>query len=112
MIKNELLNNDPYIVPEHAPIIILDNESAVCISKNGKETKHTRHIFRRMHVVRNGGYFNYHNKMWCEGGLQLVDIGTKNVRGDELNPRLGYYVVRLDNSQNTCKTGVTGYRRV
>ena len=35
--------------------------------------------------------------MWCERGLQLSDIETKNVREDELNTRLGYAMVRLDN---------------
>ena len=37
------------------------------------------------------------NSVWCEEGLQLEYIGTKNVREDELNPRLVYAMVRLDN---------------
>ena len=48
--------------------------------------------------------------MWCEGGLQLVDIGTNNVREYELNPMLGYAMVRLEILQNTCQKGVKGYR--
>ena len=35
--------------------------------------------------------------MWCEGGLQLTDIGTKNGREDELNTILGHVMLRLDN---------------
>ena len=35
--------------------------------------------------------------VWCEGGLQIAGIGTNNVRGDGLNPRLGYALVRLEN---------------
>ena len=33
---------------------------------------------------------------WCEGGLQLTDIGTKNVSEPELTPRMKYIVVRLE----------------
>ena len=54
MLIHELLNNDPDIVPEEAPLIFLDSKSAMCMAKNGKDTKHTRHIARRMHFVRNG----------------------------------------------------------
>ena len=34
---------------------------------------------------------------WCEGGLQLTDIGTKNVSEPDLTPRMKYIMVRLDN---------------
>ena len=50
--------------------------------------------------------------MWCEGGLQLEEIITKNVREDAVNPILGYPMAMLDNLQNTCQRGVTGYIRV
>ena len=55
MLINELLNKYSYIVPEKAPLIILNRKSDVCMAKNGKYTKHTRHITRRVHLVRNGG---------------------------------------------------------
>ena len=42
-----------------------------------------------MHFARNGEELNLHKKLWYEGGLKLVDTGTKNVMGDELNTRLG-----------------------
>ena len=48
------MNKDPDIVLEKAPIIILDRKSAFCMTKNGKDTKHTIHIYRRMNFVRNG----------------------------------------------------------
>ena len=50
---HELLNKDPDIVPKEAPLIILDSKSAICMSKNGKDTKHTRNIARIMNFVRN-----------------------------------------------------------
>ena len=49
--------------------------------------------------------------MWCEVGLQLSDIVTKNVKYDGFNPGLVYAMVRLENWQNTFKRGVTGYIR-
>ena len=54
MLLHELLNNDPYIVSEEAPLIVLDSNSYICMANNGKDTKHTRHIARRMNLVRNG----------------------------------------------------------
>ena len=41
---HELLNKDPYIVPEEVPLIVLDSKSAMCMAKNGKDAKHTGHI--------------------------------------------------------------------
>ena len=54
MLVHELLNEDPDMVPKEDPLIVLDGKSAQCIAKNGRDTKHTRHIARRMHFVRNG----------------------------------------------------------
>ena len=93
---NELLNKDPDIVPTEAPLIVLDGKSAMYMAKNGKYTKHTRHIARRMHFVRNGEKCNMHKKYWCEEGLQLADIGTKNVSEPDLTPRMKYIMVRLE----------------
>ena len=53
MFIHELLNKDPDIVPEEAPLIVLYSKSAMCMAKNGKDIKHTRHIARRMNFVRN-----------------------------------------------------------
>ena len=39
VLIHELLNNHPYIVPEEAPLIVLDIKSAICIANNGKDTK-------------------------------------------------------------------------
>ena len=33
---------------------------------------------------------------WCEGGLQLADIGTKNVSEPEITPRMKYIIVILE----------------
>ena len=54
MKVQELLNEDPNMVPKEYPLIVLDSKSAMCMAKNGRDTKHTRHIARRMHFVRKG----------------------------------------------------------
>ena len=97
MLIHEFLNNDPDIVPEEAPLIVLDSKSAMCMAKNGKDNKHTRNIARIMHFVRNGEKCNIHKIDWCEGGLQLAYIGTKNVSEPDLTPRMKYIMVRLEN---------------
>ena len=54
ILIHELLNKDPDIVPKEAPLVVLDNKYAMCMANNGKDTKHTRHIARIIHFVRNG----------------------------------------------------------
>ena len=53
ILIHALLNKDPDIVPEEDPLIVLDSKYAMCMAKNGKDTKHTRKIARIMHLVRN-----------------------------------------------------------
>ena len=65
------------------------------MAKNGKDTKHTRHIARRMHFVRNGEKCKIHKIDWCKGRPQLAEIGTKNVSEPDLTPRIKYIMVRL-----------------
>ena len=38
-----------------------------------------------------------HKIDWCEDGLQLSDIVTKNVCEHDLTPRMKYIMARLDN---------------
>ena len=97
VLIHEFLNEYPDMVPKEAPLIVLDSKSAMCMAKNGKDTKHTRHISRRMHFVRNGEKYKMHKIDWCEGGLQLAYIGTKNVSKPDLTPRMKYIMVRLEN---------------
>ena len=97
MLVHELLNLDPDMVPKEAPLIVLDRKSAMCIAKNGRDTKHTRRIAIRMNFVSNGEKCKMHKIYWCEGGLQLADIGTKNVSEPDRTPSMTYIMVRLEN---------------
>ena len=38
-----------------------------------------------------------HKIEWCEGGLKLADIANENVGENDLNPRMKYIMVRIDN---------------
>ena len=97
MLVHELLNEDPDMVPKEAPLIVLDSKSAMCMAKNGRDPKHIRNFARRMHFVRNGEKCKMHKVEWCEGGLQLADISTKNVSEPDLIPIMKYIMVRLEN---------------
>ena len=97
MLIHEFLNKYPDIFPEESPLIVLDSKSTMCMSKNGKNTKHTRHITRIMNFVRNVEKCNIQKIDWCDGGLQLVDFGTKNVSEPDLTPSMKYIMIRLEN---------------
>ena len=53
MLIYELLNKDPYIVPEYAPLIVLYGKSVMCMANDGKDTIDTRHNSRIMYFVSN-----------------------------------------------------------
>ena len=80
------------------------------MANNGRDTKHTRNVAKRMHFVSNGEKCKKHKMEWCEGGLQLADIGNKNVREPDLTPRMKYIMLRLENlRQNTCTRGLIAH---
>ena len=97
VLIHEYLNNYPDMVPKEDPLVVLDSKSAMCMAKNGKDTKHSRHLARIMNFVSNGEKWKMHKIDWCEGGLHLADIGTKNVSEPDLTPRMKYIIVRLEN---------------
>ena len=72
MLIHELLNKDPDIVPEEPPLIVLDSKYSICMANNGKID-------------------------WCEGVIELLDIGTYNFGEHYLTPRMKYIMIRLDN---------------
>ena len=90
------MNKDPDIVLEEDPIIILDGKSAFCMANTCKDTNYIRHISRRVYLVRNGEKCKMHKIDWFQWGLKCAYIATKNVSENDLNPRLKYIMVRLD----------------
>jgi hypothetical protein len=47
------------------------------MGSNFRNTKHTRHILRRYHYVREGVSSKRFNMLWLQTLVQLADIGTK-----------------------------------
>ena len=92
-----LLNEDPDMLPKEAPLIFLDSKSAMCMAKNGKDNRHIIHIARKIHFVRNGEKCKMNKTIWCEEGLRLAGIGTKNISEQDLKPRMKYVMVILEN---------------
>ena len=88
MSIHEFLNKDPDIVPEESPLILFYSKYAMCMAKNGKYTKHTRHIASRMHFLRNEYMCNILHIYWFEGGLLFEDISNKNFGEPDLTPRM------------------------
>ena len=95
------MKRDSDIVPDEPPLLIFDSKSAVCMAKNSKDTNHTSHISRRVHFVINGEKWKMHKIDWCEGGMQLADIATKNIGENYLNPRMKYSMVMIGNWYRT-----------
>ena len=91
------MNKYPDIVPEEDPLIILDSKSAVCMAKNGKYTNHTIHISIRVNFVRHFDIYKLGKIDWCEVGLKLAYISTKNIGENDLNSRIKYIMINLDN---------------
>jgi len=57
--------------------IYFDSKSAVAMGINYKDTKHTRHIMRRYHYVRQNIAANRFTVKWISNEIQIADIGTK-----------------------------------
>ena len=67
------------------------------MANNGKDTKHTRNIVRKINLVSNGEKYKKHKIDWREGGLQLADILSNKVCEPDLTPMMKYIMVRLEN---------------
>jgi hypothetical protein len=61
--------------------IYFDSASAIAMGSSFRDTKHTRHIARRYHYVRNNVETKRFIMCWITRDLQLADIGTKQTLG-------------------------------
>lgn len=67
-------------------ILMVDNEAAVQMAKNGKMTRKTRHISRRFHYVRQGQQDGVHQLHWISNVHQLADVTTKTQVASKIDP--------------------------
>ncbi len=79
----KMLLNDMEARPENEDTIyiILDSKSAIAMGNSFKDTKHTRHILRRYHYVRDGIEAKRFELIWINTKNQFADIGTKQTPG-------------------------------
>jgi hypothetical protein len=61
--------------------IYFDSKSSIAMGNSYKDTKHTRHILRRHHYIREGISANRFNMQWIQTEFQIADIGTKQTPG-------------------------------
>jgi hypothetical protein len=78
--------NTQLALPNPPTVVCVDNEAACKMSLNDKLTKHTRHISRRFHFVREGSKQKLHIISWCPGDDMLSDIMTKSTDPAKTTP--------------------------
>jgi hypothetical protein len=61
--------------------IYFDSKSAMAMGSSYRDTKHTRHIERRYHYVREKIANNKFSMKWITSEFQTADIGTKITPG-------------------------------
>jgi hypothetical protein len=61
--------------------VYFDSKSAIAMGSSYRDTKHTRHIMRRYHYVREGIASNRFAAKWITTTAQIADIGTKQTPG-------------------------------
>ena len=76
--------------------ILIDSKAAHDMGHSFKSNKHTRHIMRRYHYIREGQLTGEHELTWIPKLYQLADIGTKPVTKVDLNSRLKYLFVSAE----------------
>jgi hypothetical protein len=85
--------------------MFFDSKSAIAMGESYKDTKHTRHIMRRYHYVRDGISFNRFSMNWIRTGIQFADIGTKNNPGPRHQVLLDLIHVKIGNLQPQIQEG-------
>ena len=76
-------------------VLMVDNQAAVQMGMNDRQTKLTRHISRRFHYVREGIKQGLHKLYWISKDHQLSDILTKTQSSTIINPLLNRAMFHL-----------------
>jgi hypothetical protein len=81
--------------------LILDSKSAIAMGNSFRDTKHTRHIMRRFHYVREGVESKRFILCWIQTELELADIGTKQTPGPRQTLLTNLLLVPVQDGNNT-----------
>jgi hypothetical protein len=81
MLLSELEGIDESEMPPTA--MFFDSKSAIAMGSSYKDTKHTRHIMRQYHFVRNEIAAKRFTMNWISTEYMISDIGTKQTPGPQ-----------------------------
>jgi hypothetical protein len=85
--------------------IYFDSKSAIAMGANYQDTKHTRHIMRRYHYVRENIAANRFTSNWFETEFQIADIGTKNNDGPRHKFLVELALVKVEDQKSLIQEG-------
>jgi hypothetical protein len=88
-----------------ATTIYFDSKSAIAMGANYKDTKHTRHIMRRYHYVRQNIAANRFTSSWIKTEFQIADIGTKNNDGPRHKLLVELALVKVKDQKGLIQEG-------
>jgi len=83
--------------------LILDSKSAIAMGSSFRDTKHTRHILRRYHYVREGVTANRFQMFWIKTDDELADIGTKQTPGPRHSLLTNRLLVQVSDGAKSIK---------
>jgi hypothetical protein len=82
-----------------------DSKSAIAMGVNYKDTKHTRHIMRRYHYVRENIAAHRFSSKWISTEFEIADIGTKNNDGPRHKFLRELALVNVKDQKNLIQEG-------
>jgi len=89
--------------PRHNVPLILDSKSAIAMGNSFRDTKHTRHIMRRYHYVREGVDAGRYKLYWIKTDQELADIGTKQTPGPTHSGLTGIILTKVSDGAKNIK---------
>jgi hypothetical protein len=88
-----------------ATSMYFDSKSAIAMGVNYKDTKHTRHIMRRYHYVRENIAANRFSSKWINTEFEIADIGTKNNDGPRHKFLMELILVKVRDQKSLIQEG-------
>jgi hypothetical protein len=85
--------------------IYFDSKSAIAMGNSYKDTKHTRHIMRRYHYVRECIASNRFEMKWIGTEFQIADIGTKQTPGPRHKFLMELLHVKITDNKSLVQEG-------
>jgi hypothetical protein len=108
MMLDELEGNAE---PRMGVPILLDSKSAIAMGNSFKDTKHTRHIMRRFHYVREGVDSGRFALFWIGTEDMLADIGTKQTPGPRHTLLTNLILVPVQDASKAKFVQIVQYKR-